>query len=330
MPKIVITEPMPYLQKELELLKQHAEVVVSPSPDEKDLLPLVGDAEVIMVVYAKISSNIINEAKKLKGIVRYGVGVDNIDITSATSRGVIVCNVPDYAVETVADFTMALMLAVARRIPLADKAMRMRSWGVWTSPPKTYRGVDLSNKTLGVIGLGKIGRAVVRRAAGFNMKIIGYDPYIKERDVESLGVKLVTLDELLSVSDFITIHSPLTTETKHLIGEKEMKKMKKSAYLINTARGAIIDTVALTKALKEGWIAGAALDVYPKEPPAEDDPILDLENVIVTPHIAWYTEEALLRLEMEAVENAIKITRGERPKNVVNPQVFSNKNPKAS
>jgi D-3-phosphoglycerate dehydrogenase len=321
--KVLITEPLPLVEEEKKILSRYASVTVANTTSEDQLVEFVKDVDVIMVVYAKITKRIINSATKLKGIVRYGIGVDNIDLEAATAKGVIVANVPDYAIETVADHTWALILALVRRIVIADKYVRNRLYiGKWTNPPEYLRGVDLSGKVLGLVGVGRIGREVAKRAKGFGVKILGYDPYISSDVAKEFGIELVNLDTLLSESDIISIHCPLTKETYHLINEDKIRLMRKRPYIINTARGAIIDEKALYKALKEGWIAGAALDVFEIEPPPENNPLFELDNVVLTPHIAWYTEEALRRLEMSAVEEAIRILRGELPRNIVNREVL--------
>lgn len=321
--KVLITEPLPLVEEEKKILSRYASVTVANTTSEDQLVELVKDVDVIMVVYAKITKRIINSATKLKGIIRYGIGVDNIDLEAATAKGVIVANVPDYAIETVADHAWALILALVRRIVIADKYVRNRLYiGKWTNPPEYLRGIDLSGKVLGLIGVGRIGREVAKRAKGFGVKILGYDPYISSDVAKEFGIEIVNLDTLLSESDIISIHCPLTKETYHLINEDKIRLMRKRPYIINTARGAIIDEKALYKALKEGWIAGAALDVFEIEPPPENNPLFELDNVVLTPHIAWYTEEALRRLEMSAVEEAIRILRGELPKNIVNREVL--------
>lgn len=320
--KILITEAMPFVNEELNALQPYARVEIAASIQEEHLAGLATDVDLIMVVYGKITSRIIESATRLKGIVRYGIGIDNIDIEAASKKRIPVANVPDYAIETVADHAMALILALARRIIEADKAMRSRSWGNWTSPPPTYRGVDLSGKTAGIVGIGRIGRAVAKRASAFDMKILAYDPYVTAEDANKLNIQLVTLEELLSKSDFISIHAPLTKETRYLIDEKEIQKMKRTSFLINTSRGGLINTHALAKAVKENKIAGAALDVYPTEPPDPGDPLLDLDRVVLTPHVAWCTEEAVRRLEMTAVQHAITLLQGGRPRNVVNPDIY--------
>jgi D-3-phosphoglycerate dehydrogenase len=322
-PKVLITEGMPFVDEEVRMLEPYAAVEVATSTKEEHLLRLVGDVDVIMVVYGRITSRIMESASRLKGIVRYGIGIDNIDVEAASKRRIPVANVPEYAIDTVADHTMALLLALARRLLHADRAMRSRRWGVWASPSMEYRGIDLSGKTLGIIGLGKIGRAVARRAFSFGMKISAYDPYVSAEDSIKLNIEPVPMGELLSKSDFVTIHAPLTNETRYLIGQNELAAMRSTSFLINTSRGSLVDTKALAKALKEGAIAGAALDVFPREPPSPNDELLDLNNIILTPHIAWYTAEAVRRLEMTAVENTIQILQGRRPKTVVNSQIYN-------
>lgn len=314
---------MPLITEEKKILSKYADVQVAKSTDEDNLIVEARDADIIMVVYARITERIINSATKLRGIVRYGIGVDNIDLKAASRRRIPVANVPDYCIGTVADHAFALLLALNRKLLLADNIVRTGNWGAWTSPSPKLMGIDLEGKTLGLIGIGKIGSAVAARAKGFGMKVIAYDPYIPKEVAERLGIELVNLETLLKSADFVSVHSPLTNETRGMIGERELKLMKKTAYIINTARGPIIQEEALYKALKNGWIAGAGLDVYTKEPPDRDNPLFKLENVVLTPHIAYYTQEAIWRLEMTAVEEAIRILQGQLPKNLVNKEAFT-------
>lgn len=323
--KVLITEPTPFIEEEWGMLKKHATVKLAGSTTEEGLIAEVGDVDVILVVYAKITKRIIEAARRLKGIVRYGVGVDNVDVRAATERGIYVANVPDYCTGAVAEHTFALLLALARRIVLADRTVKTASWGVWTQQPAELMGTELEGKVLGLIGMGKIGCAVARRAKAFGMRVMAYDPYLGEDRARLLGVELVDLDTLLKGSDFVSIHVPLTSETLGMIGELELRKMKRTAYLINTSRGPVVDEGALYKALREGWIAGAALDVYEKEPPDRDNPLFKLDNVVLTPHVAWYTEEALKRLKRSVAEEAIRMLEGMPPKNLVNREVLLGK-----
>jgi len=328
--RILITEPMPLVGEEIKILEKYADVKVAKNTDEDYLVAEVMDVDVIMVVYCKITRRIIDSAKKLKGIVRYGIGVDNIDVKAATERNIPVANVPDYCVGAVADHAFALLLTLNRKILIADKIVRSGKYiETWTHPPDNLKGVDLEGKTLGIVGLGKIGRALATRAKGFNIKVIAYDPYMTQDVADRLNVKLVDLYTLLKESDFVSIHVPLLPETHGMISTRELKLMKKTAYLINVARGPIVDEKALYKALKEGWIAGAGIDVYEKEPPNPENHLFKLENVVLTPHIAWYTEEALRRLEMSAVNEAIRILQAKQPKNLVNKEVLKNKSSSA-
>lgn len=317
-PKILITEALPLVKEERRILEKHAIVKIAQSCEEHDLVNEVSDADLIMVVYARITKKIIDSAKNLKGIVRYGIGVDNIDLETATRRRILVANVPDYCVGAVADYTFSLLLTLSRKLMLADQVVKTRGWEVWTSPSSKLKGIDLERKVLGLVGVGKIGRAVAARAKGFDMKIIGYDPYLNKEMAKAFCIELCDLETLLKNSDFISIHAPLTADTRGMIGEREMQLMKKTAYIINTARGPIINEMALYNALKSRCIAGAGIDVYEKEPPDFDNPLLELENIVLTPHIAYYTEQAILRLEMSAVDEAVRILQGRLPTNLVN------------
>lgn len=323
--KVLITELTPFIEEEWKILEEHAIVRLAKGITEDDLLVEVKDVDVMLVVYAKITKRIIESAPRLKGIVRYGIGVDNVDIQSATEMGVYVANVPDYCMGTVAEHTFALLLALARKIILADRVVKNTSWKIWTQPSTELMGTDLEGKVLGLIGMGNIGSAVAIRAKAFGMKVIAYDPYLEKDRASLLDVGLVDLDTLLENSDFVSIHVPLTSETRGMIGEQELKKMKRTAYLINTSRGPIVKEDALYKALKDGWIAGAALDVYEKEPPDRNNPLFKLDNVVLTPHIAWYTEEALKRLKRSVAEETIRILNGMPPKNLVNKNVLLGK-----
>jgi D-3-phosphoglycerate dehydrogenase len=319
--KVLFSEPS-LLEEDLKVLSVHADVRVASSPAEEVLRREASDAEILMVEYAEITSRVINSATKLRSIVRMGTGVDNIDLQAATARKIPVINIPDYCTAAVADYAFALIISLARKITQADRAVRARRWEIWTSPSKAYCGTELEGKTLGLVGLGRIGRAVARRAEAFNMNLVAFDPYVQEKQLKGIKIKLADLSTLLERSDFVSLHAALTLETRGLIGEKQLRMMKSTANIINTSRGALIDENALVRALKEGWIAGAGLDVYEREPPDIDNPIFELENAVLTPHIAWYTEEAMRRVRKTAVEMAIGLLQGKIPKTVVNPDVL--------
>jgi D-3-phosphoglycerate dehydrogenase len=310
------------VQEEIRILEKHADVTIAEQTDENYLVSKARDADVIMVVYCKITKRLIETANRLKGIVRYGIGVDNIDLEAATAKNVPVANVPDYSVEAVADHAFAFILTLTRKILQADKFVRTGQYmPAWSSPPSTIRGVNLRGKTLGIIGLGKIGKSLAIKAKGFKMRVLAHDPYITHDAAEAIGVILASLEDLLKQSDFVSIHAPLLPSTRGMIDERKLRLMKKTAFLINVARGPIVDERALCRALGEGWIAGAGIDVFEQEPPSPKNPLFKFDNVVLTPHIAWYTDEALQTLEMSAVDEAIRMLRGQMPQNLVNKEV---------
>jgi len=307
---------------ELEIIEQYrdalrplAEMETIASYEEADLVEAARDADVILTCYAEITAKVIAAAKHLKGIVKYGVGTDSIDIDAATESGVMVVNCPDYGSDTVADHAFALMMALARRIPELDRAMRENAW-IWPSPE--VLGVDLAGKTMGLVGIGRIGGAMARRARGFGMALLVHDPYVAPETVAELGVAFVGLDELLARSDFVSIHCVLTPETRHLIDAAALAGMKETAYLIDVSRGAIVDEAALVRALDDGRIAGAAFDVFAGEPLAAGHPLLGRDNVILTPHLAWYTREAFERVERDTFEGVRDVLEGRRPRHLKN------------
>ncbi len=297
----------------IELLRQHVEVEVAVGLSKEELIERVRDKDALLVRSAtRVTRDVIEAAKNLKVIGRAGVGVDNIDIKAATERGIIVVNAPEASSITVAEHTIGLMLALARRIPQANASLKAGKW-----EKKKFMGVELRGKTLGVIGMGRIGSQVVRKAKAFEMRCIAYDPYISRKLAEELGVEVVELDELLARSDFVTVHVPLTEQTRHLIDAEAIAKMKDGAYIVNAARGGVVDEAALYDALRSGKLAGAALDVFEKEPPF-GNPLLELESCIVTPHLGASTEEAQRYASLIACEEVLRVLRGEPPRNVVN------------
>ncbi len=322
-PKLFMTREIP--ERGLNRIKEHFEVDLWPeeAPPPKDvIIERVKDVDALVPLLTDpIDAEVMDAAPKLRIISQYAVGYDNIDVKAATERGIYVTNTPGVLTETVADFTMALMMAIARRIVEADKYIRQGKWKVgWH--PLYFLGTDLYGATLGIVGLGRIGSAVARRAKGFNMKILYYDVFRREDLEKELGIKYVDLETLLKESDFVTLHVPLTPNTKDLIGEKELKLMNPTAYLVNTSRGKVIDEKALVKALKEGWIAGAALDVFYEEPTPPDNPLLELDNVVVAPHIASASLETRSRMAEIVAENLIVFKEGKKPPTLVNPDVM--------
>jgi D-3-phosphoglycerate dehydrogenase len=281
----------------------HELVLLADGVPEETIIREMHGVELLLMCYTPITRRVIESAQKLKGIVKYGVGIDAIDITAARERGIPVVNVPEYAEETVAEGAFALMIALAKNLKPLEKAMQRDGWA-WPEP--RWLGADLSGKTVGLIGYGRIGSAFARMAAGFRMRVLAYDPYVKNttRDLKAV----------LGQSDFVSVHCVLNDETRHLIGEAELRAMKPTAYLINVSRGAIVDEMALLKVLKERRIAGAALDVYSQEPLAkEGHPISALyamDNVILSPHLTFYTREAMARLEADTLQRCREVLEG--------------------
>jgi len=275
--------------------------------EKEEMLKLIRDVDGIIIGIDELSAEIIEKANKLKVISKYGIGLDNIDINMATNKKIIVTNTPTANVDAVADLAFGLILSLARRIPEADNKTKSGEW-------EKIIGKSVWEKTLGIIGLGKIGRQVVKRAQGFKMNILVYDLVKDEKFAQSYSIKYVNLEELLQKSDYITIHIPLNDATRGMISYKELEKVKKEAFLINTSRGGIVDEQALYKALRNNQLKGAALDVYSNEPPVES-PLKELDNVIMTPHIGAYTEEAIENMGMQAAQNLIDVLEGRKPKN---------------
>lgn len=299
------------------------EFVYAPCESEDEVINVARDADALMVaLHNYISRRILANLPKCKVVVRHGIGVDNIDVAAATDLGILVSNNPTYCLEEVADLAIGLLLACTRKIPLLNQAVRSGAWEHKMARP----GHRLQGSALGIIGLGRIGRRVARRASGFGLRLLACDPYIAPAVAPEVGATLVAREELLRQSDFVTIHTPLTPETRHLIGERELRLMKPTAYLLNTARGDIIDTSALVKALEEKWIAGAGLDVVEGEPIPRGHLLLRFENVILTPHVAWYSEEAALELQETCAWDVVRVLRGERPLSMVNAEVLQRPN----
>jgi D-3-phosphoglycerate dehydrogenase len=287
----------------IKLLKSSGvEVTYVEEPPENELVNLIkGHHGLIVRSKPVVTRRVIEAADQLLVIARAGVGVDNIDVEAARERGIEVLTSPEATVTSVAELAVGLMLAVARKIAFSDRKMRAGEW-----VKKYAEGMELSGKVLGVIGAGRIGSIVARICRfGFNMQVLYYDPVRNPKLEEETGAKYATLEEVLKTADIVTIHVPLTPETKHLINEEKLKLMKKTAILINTSRGAVVDTNALVKALREGWIAGAGLDVYEEEPLPPGHPLTTLDNVVLTPHIGASTHEAQARAGVLIAEKVI-------------------------
>lgn len=324
--KVFVTRKI--LEEGLNMLREKFDVEVSDYdgviPRKMLLEKVKGVDAILSLLTDTIDAEVMDAAgSNLKVIANYAVGYNNIDVEEATKRGIMVTNTPGVLTETTADLAWALMMAIARRIVEADRFVREGKFRGWE--PMLLLGTDVHGATLGIVGFGRIGQAMARRALGFNMKVLYYDnARVPEQVEKELKAAYVDLPTLLRESDFVSLHVPLTKETHHLIGEKELRMMKKGAYLINTARGPVVDEKALVKALKEGWIKGAALDVFENEPEVEPE-LLKLENVVLAPHIASASYATRSRMSIMAAENIIKALSGEIPPNLVNPEVLQKK-----
>jgi len=293
----------------------HQLVLLPDGITEDQLIEETKDTDLILMCYTPVTRRVIEAAKKLKGIVKYGVGIDAIDIPAATAKGIPVVNIPEYAEQTVAEGAFAMLIALAKKLPAIQNQMERNGWA-WPAPK--WLGSDIAGKTLGIVGFGKIGKSIARMANhGFRAKVIAFSPHTDDHEMAKFGVtKYNSLSKLLSDRDLVSIHRVLNSETEKLIGEKELRQMKPNAILINSARGAIIDEQALIKAIKEKWIAGLGLDVFSQEPlNSRNHPMKELygrPNVILLPHLTFYTKEAMDRLETETLERSFEILQGKK------------------
>lgn len=329
MKKIIFTGFRVFMKfKSFEYFEKRAaeaglKIVYVRSENDEDLIKEVRDASAIVLIARNITSEIIDSMEKCELILTLSVGYDCVDLNAATAKKIPVCNTPAYCTDEVANHAMTLILTIARKIHLIMPKTRDACWEyAYTKPIYNYK-----DRTLGIIGLGKIGRAIVQKAKGFGMRVAAYDPYV---DDDIFRIKEVDrkyeLEDLLKEADYITIHTPLTPETFHMIDDDAFEIMKETAVIVNTARGVIIDEKALCRALEGGKIAGAGIDVLKKEPPAKDSPLLALDNAIITPHIAWYSEESFERDMIQGMDELISVLDGHRPRYIVNPDIFSMRN----
>jgi D-3-phosphoglycerate dehydrogenase len=316
--KVVITDhAWDAIEVEKKTLEGVAELVALNVKTPQEFAPYIGDCDALLNTYAgPITADVMAQMPKCKIIARYGIGVDTIDLDAATRAGIIVTNNPSYCVEEVAEHAMALLLACARKIALYDRLVRA---GRWELPPgkPMFR---MAGSMLGLIGFGNISREVASRAVAFGMRVLFYDPFVEEGQF-AVKAKKVELNELLSESDFVSVHPPLMPQTRKMINDERLRQMKPTAFLINCARGPIIDTDALVRALDAKVIAGCALDVTDPEPLPNPHPLRDRDNVIITPHAAWYSEQAMVGLQAGAPGEVRRVLTGQWPANVVNPAV---------
>jgi len=314
--RVVVTEPIH--PDGIVLLKKECDVVELPSEaNEKTLQSYAEEVDALLTRGSvKVTRKFMEAASRLRAVAVHGVGTDHVDLKAAADHGIVAFNTPTALTETVAELTVALLLALIRRVVSADKAVRR---GEWSRKYSDLVGSELMDKTIGIVGLGRIGAAVARRIKGFNVNLQYYD-MVERRELEKeLNIRHVDLDKLLSTSDIITLHAPLTSQTHHMISHREFSLMKNGVYLVNTARGKVIDEEALIEALHSGKVAGAALDVFEVEPPKTDNPLLSFDNIVLTPHIGASSREAMRRMATQAAEGILKVFKGETPPNIVKP-----------
>jgi D-3-phosphoglycerate dehydrogenase / 2-oxoglutarate reductase len=321
MPRVLVADPV--AEDGIDILNQSTEVDVHTGLKPDELAAIIGDYDALVVrSETKVTAAILDAGHRLQVVGRAGVGVDNIDLDAATQHGVVVVNAPTGNTTSAAELAVALMLALARHIPAADASLKAGQW-----QRSRFVGIELRGKTLGIIGLGQVGSEVARRARAFEMRLLAFDPFVPEDRARALGVELCTLEALLQGSDFVTVHTTLTPGTRGLIGPEELQLVKPSVRLINTARGGIIDEEALAEALREGRVAGAAVDVFTEEP-ATANPLIQAPNLVTTPHLGASTAEAQERVAVDVAEQITAVLRGEPAQYAVNapmpePEAFS-------
>jgi D-3-phosphoglycerate dehydrogenase len=304
-------------EEEGEINKINARLIPVQSLTEDEVIANCKDADGLLNQYAPISRKVIENLPNLKVVGRYGVGVNTIDMEAATDHGICVVNVPDYCMDEVSDQAFALIIACMRKVVLLNNQVKNRGWDYKLGKP-IHR---LRGQKLGLLGFGRIPRSLAEKAKPFGFELLVYDPFVKDDIVKEFGGKLLTLDELLQSADVISVHVPLMKNTEHMISTKEFGMMKKTAIIVNTSRGAIIDESAMIEALQHKQIGGAGLDVLETEPVGKDNPLLDMDNVIITPHISWYSEESEVELKQKAARGVAEVLQGKVPTYLVNKAV---------
>ncbi|MFQ5934677.1 MAG: C-terminal binding protein [Dehalococcoidia bacterium] len=293
------------------------EIIPVHCTSEDDVIEAGRDVDGILNIRAPVRRKAIQALEKCRVIVRYGVGIDTLEPEAATEKGIVVANVPDFCFEEVSNHAMTLLLACAKKLVRLDRWVREGNWGRELLKPMG----SIHGQVLGLVACGNIARATATKAKAFGLEILGYDPYVDSAILRDSGIQKVGLEELLQRADYVSLHTPLTSETRHLIGERELRLMKPSAFLINTSRGPVVDEAALIKALEEGQIAGAGLDVFQKEPMDPDNPLLKVDKVVITPHTASYSDSAFNLLHHRVAEEMVRVLTGHWPLNLVNPEV---------
>jgi D-3-phosphoglycerate dehydrogenase / 2-oxoglutarate reductase len=319
--KVVLTDYAFRVDSLVEQVQLHtgAPLEVHQALSEEEVIAVVRDADAVLLERAPITARVIKEMERCLVIVRHGVGYDTIDVEACTEAGICACNVSDYCTPEVADHTVSMLLAMARSLLPLDAGVRA---GKWESVREAGRNRRIEGQTLGIIGFGKIGQAVARRARGFGLRIVAFDPVIDSEAMSAMGATKLALDELLKASDYVSLHLPLSRATRHLINNETLKLMKPTAFLVNTSRGGLVDQRALHSALAEKRLAGAGLDVLEEEPPSRDDPLLTLQNVLLSPHAAFYSEDAAFVLHRRMAEQVAAVFQGHIPANLLNPAVL--------
>ena len=306
----------PVTVENIALAKANLTVERVDAATEGEVVAAAKDTDIILTRYAQMSRSVVEKLPKLQAIIRYGIGYDTIDVDAATDNKVIVVNVPDFCYEEVSNHALGMLLMLTRKLMLQSNTLKKDGWKPAYSLITPMGSV--TGQTLGIIGCGHIGRIVARKAQCFGMNVIGYDPHVDTKLTDEAGIKLKSVPEVMKESDYISCNPLLWNETFHIVGEKEFKMMKPTGFIVNTSRGPVIDQLALVKALKEKWIAGAGIDVFEKEPIAPDDPLLKMDNVILTPHTAFYSDASDIRVRTSVAQEAVRIALGHLPKNIVN------------
>ncbi|MGQ9781140.1 MAG: phosphoglycerate dehydrogenase [Nitrososphaeria archaeon] len=319
-PRMVITSKSygVYCKDALKILERFAVVERKAVITGEEMGAVLRDCDAIILGNEKLGREDLLAANRLRIIARHGVGVDNVDLDAATERGIVVTYTPQSNSDSVAEYTIMLMLNILKNFHKGSSELLKGNWA-------RYLGFELMGKTVGIVGFGAIGRRVAKKLSGFDVRILAYDPFVKEEDIRLCGAIPVSLEELLRSSDIVTLHVSLSPETRHLLNKEMLKLMKKTAFLINASRGSIVDEKALYESLEAKDIAGAALDVFEQEPVQRDNPILKLDNVVLSPHMANFTIEALTRMDMMNAEDLRRFFCGERPLYVANPKVFEDR-----
>ncbi|MGJ8455822.1 hydroxyacid dehydrogenase [Pseudothermotoga sp. U03pept] len=312
--KVMIVQPIH--ENGVKVLKEAGfEVVYASSSDPQIVAQEIKEIDGVIVRTSPFTAHIIQNAPKLRVIARHGVGVDNVDLEEASKRGIYVVNTPNANALSVAEGTIMFILALAKRLKDMDRATREGNFKIRDE----FSTIDIDGKVLGVVGLGSIGSLVAKKCqAAFSMRIIAYDPYVSKQKAQDLSVELVSLEELLERSDFVSIHVPLTSQTRNLIGEAQLRMMKQTAFIINMSRGPVWDEMAVLKALNQGWIKGAATDVFVDEPPPSDHPFFNCEKILLTPHNSALTQECVIRMAEGAAQGVIEVLTGREPQFPVN------------